>query len=101
MASTCSWRRLHAFKQTAEGYDGKDAGVAAEGVPEVSRFHQKMSTRQVISADMDYSVAESEFVAGNVAMTISGQLGLGNDIERKLALTTSVTTLPKFNGKDV
>ena len=50
-----------------------------------------------ITADMDYSVAESEFVAGNVAMTINGPWGWAN-IE-KAGVDYGVATLPKFNGK--
>ncbi|WP_146443040.1 maltose/maltodextrin ABC transporter substrate-binding protein MalE [Vibrio kanaloae] len=87
----------YAFKQTAEGYDIKDAGVATDGVQKSLGFIEKMVQDKVISADMDYSVAESEFVAGNVAMTINGPWGWENI--KKAGVDYGVTTLPKFNGK--
>ncbi len=77
----------YAFKQTA-GYDIKDAGVLSEACSEVSVPTQENGCQHVASQDMDYSVAESEFVAGNVAMDNQRPFGAGQT-SRKLALTTA------------
>jgi maltose/maltodextrin transport system substrate-binding protein len=87
----------YAFKKTSLGYDVKDAGVATKGVKDAMTFLKKMADDKVISPDMDYSVAESEFAAGNVAMMINGPWGWAN-IE-KAGIDYGVTTLPRFQGK--
>ncbi|WP_117233119.1 maltose/maltodextrin ABC transporter substrate-binding protein MalE [Vibrio maerlii] len=87
----------YAFKQISGGYDVKDAGVAQPGVQDALSFINTMVKDNVISADMDYSVAESEFVAGNVAMTINGPWSWAN--VDKAGIDYGVTTLPKFNGQ--
>ena len=87
----------YAFKKIADGYDVKNAGVNEPGVQSAMSFIEKMVQDNVISADMDYSVAESEFVKGNVAMMINGPWGWSN-IE-KAGIDYGVTTLPKFHGQ--
>nr|WP_232011561.1 extracellular solute-binding protein [Moritella yayanosii] len=62
----------YAFKANANGYDVKDAGVNNAGVKSSMQLVQKLLADNVISPDMDYSVSESEFIKGNVAMTING-----------------------------
>ncbi|MCG7489827.1 maltose/maltodextrin ABC transporter substrate-binding protein MalE [Vibrio sp. Of14-4] len=86
----------YAFKQVKDGYDINDVGVAKDGVQASLTFINNMIKNKVISADMNYSVSESEFAAGNVAMTINGPWGWAN-ID-KAGIDYGVTTLPKFNG---
>lgn len=87
----------YAFKPTATGYDIKNAGINNAGVKGSMTFVKQLIDKKVISPDMDYSVSESEFTKGNVAMTINGPWSWGN-IE-KAGINYGVTTLPKFNGK--
>ncbi|WP_114783828.1 maltose/maltodextrin ABC transporter substrate-binding protein MalE [Vibrio tetraodonis] len=86
----------YAFKQVKDGYDINDVGVAKDGVQASLTFINDMIKNKVISADMNYSVSESEFAAGKVAMTINGPWGWAN-ID-KAGIDYGVTTLPKFNG---
>ncbi|MFY2507404.1 maltose/maltodextrin ABC transporter substrate-binding protein MalE [Vibrio pectenicida] len=86
----------YAFKQVKDGYDIQDVGVAKDGVQASLTFINEMIKNKVISADMNYSISESEFAAGNVAMTINGPWGWAN-ID-KAGIDYGVTTLPKFNG---
>ncbi|MGC3833335.1 maltose/maltodextrin ABC transporter substrate-binding protein MalE [Moritella viscosa] len=58
----------YAFKASANGYDVKDAGVNNAGVKSSMQLVQKLLADKVISPDMDYSVSESEFIKGNVAL---------------------------------
>ncbi len=86
----------YAFKVNATGYDVKDAGVNNKGVQNSMQLVTKMIKNGVISPDMDYSVSESEFNKGNVAMTINGPWAWGN--VEKSGLNYGVAVLPKFNG---
>jgi len=86
----------YAFKYTSTGYNIKDAGIATDGVKLSMNFVKGLVDKGIISADMDYSVSESEFNKGNTAMTINGPWAWGN-IE-KSGINYGVTTLPKFNG---
>ncbi len=87
----------YAFKSQSGGYDVKDAGINKEGVAAAMKFVKSLVDQGVISPDMDYSVSESEFNKGNVAMTINGPWAWDN-IE-KSGINYGVTTLPKFNGQ--
>ncbi|WP_413282813.1 maltose/maltodextrin ABC transporter substrate-binding protein MalE [Vibrio sp. MA40-2] len=87
----------YAFKYTGSGYDVKDAGIATDGVKEAMHFVKSLVDKGIISADMDYSVSESEFNKGNTAMTINGPWAWGN-IE-KSGINYGVATLPTFNGQ--
>lgn len=87
----------YAFKSKVGGYDVKDAGINKEGVAAAMNFVKSLADKGVISPDMDYSVSESEFNKGNVAMTINGPWAWGN-IE-KSGINYGVATLPKFNGQ--
>ncbi|SQD78259.1 maltose/maltodextrin ABC transporter substrate-binding protein MalE [Moritella yayanosii] len=86
----------YAFKVNATGYDVKDVGLNNKGVKNSMQFIKKLLDNGVISPDMDYSVSESEFNKGNVAMTINGPWAWAN-IE-KSGLNYGVTELPRFNG---
>jgi len=86
----------YAFKANAKGYDIKDAGVNNAGVKSSMALVQKLLADNVISPDMDYSVSESEFIKGNVALTINGPWAWGN-ID-KSEINYGVAQLPKFNG---
>ena len=86
----------YAFKYTSNGYDVKDAGINKPGVKGSMQFVVDMVKKGIISADMDYSVSESEFNNGKTAMTINGPWSWGN-IE-KSGINYGVTLLPKFNG---
>ncbi|PMK00858.1 maltose/maltodextrin ABC transporter substrate-binding protein MalE [Vibrio sp. 10N.261.55.A7] len=87
----------YAFKFGADGYDVKDAGIAADGVKDSMNFVKGLVDKGVISPDMDYSVSESAFNQGKTAMTINGPWAWGN-IETS-GINYGVTTLPKFNGQ--
>ncbi|QUM88373.1 maltose/maltodextrin ABC transporter substrate-binding protein MalE [Moritella sp. 36] len=86
----------YAFKANANGYDVKDAGVNNAGVKNSMQLVQKLLADKVISPDMDYSVSESEFIKGNVALTINGPWAWGN-ID-KSEINYGVAQLPRFNG---
>ncbi|QUM82818.1 maltose/maltodextrin ABC transporter substrate-binding protein MalE [Moritella sp. 5] len=86
----------YAFKVNASGYDVKDAGVNNAGVKNSMQLVQKLLADKVISPDMDYSVSESEFIKGNVALTINGPWAWGN-ID-KSEINYGVAQLPRFNG---
>ncbi|CAM3192712.1 maltose/maltodextrin ABC transporter substrate-binding protein MalE [Moritella viscosa] len=86
----------YAFKASANGYDVKDAGVNNAGVKSSMQLVQKLLADKVISPDMDYSVSESEFIKGNVALTINGPWAWGN-ID-KSEINYGVAQLPRFNG---
>ncbi|PSW05206.1 maltose/maltodextrin ABC transporter substrate-binding protein MalE [Photobacterium lipolyticum] len=86
----------YAFKYTANGYDAKDVGVNNDGAKRAMKFVKNLVDTGVISADVDYSVAESGFNKGEVAMTINGPWSWGN-ID-KAGINYGVTLLPKLNG---
>ncbi|MFT5880836.1 MAG: maltose/maltodextrin transport system substrate-binding protein [Moritella sp.] len=86
----------YAFKVNATGYDVKDVGINNKGVKNSMQLLTKLIKNGVISPDMDYSVSESEFNKGNVAMTINGPWAWGN--VEKSGLNYGVAELPKFNG---
>ncbi|MEH0664566.1 maltose/maltodextrin ABC transporter substrate-binding protein MalE [Vibrio scophthalmi] len=87
----------YAFKYGSAGYDVKDAGIANEGVKDAMNFVKGLVDKGVISSDMDYSVSESAFNQGNVAMTINGPWAWGN--VEKSGINYGVATLPKFQGQ--
>ncbi|KLV10431.1 maltose/maltodextrin ABC transporter substrate-binding protein MalE [Photobacterium ganghwense] len=86
----------YAFKFTANGYDAKDVGVNNEGAKRAMNFVKNLVDKGVIAADVDYSIAESGFNQGNVAMTINGPWSWSN-ID-KAGINYGVTLLPKLNG---
>lgn len=86
----------YAFKVNATGYDVTDVGINNKGVHNSMQLITNLIKDGVISPDMDYSVSESEFNKGNVAMTINGPWAWGN--VEKSGLNYGVVELPKFNG---
>ena len=86
----------YAFKFTSEGYNAKDVGVNNEGAMRSMKFVKSLVDKGVIAADVDYSIAESGFNQGNVAMTINGPWSWAN-ID-KAGINYGVTLLPKLNG---
>ncbi|WP_162064388.1 maltose/maltodextrin ABC transporter substrate-binding protein MalE [Vibrio taketomensis] len=87
----------YAFKYTSEGYDAKNSGIQKEGVKDAMNFVKGLVDKGVISPDMDYSVSESGFNQGTVAMTINGPWSWSN-ID-KSGINYGVATLPKFQGQ--
>ncbi|CAH6979564.1 maltose ABC transporter periplasmic binding protein [Vibrio chagasii] len=86
----------YAFKSTPDGYDSSDVGVNNEGAVRAMTFLKKLVDSDVIGSDTDYSVAESEFAQGKVAMTINGPWSWANIDTANIDY--GVTTLPTFNG---
>jgi maltooligosaccharide-binding protein len=87
----------YAFKQTATGFDVKDAGINNKGVHDALNFMKQMVKDGVISSDMDYSVSEAAFNKGDTAMTINGPWSWGN--VEKSGINYGVATLPTFQGE--
>ncbi|QIM62342.1 maltose ABC transporter substrate-binding protein MalE [Pasteurellaceae bacterium Orientalotternb1] len=87
----------YAFKMTPNGYDAKDIGVNNDAAQKGLQFVVDLVKNKVISADMDYSVAEASFNKGNTAMTINGPWSWAN-IE-KSGINYGVAVLPTLNGK--
>lgn len=86
----------YAFKMNADGYDVKDIGVNNEGAQKGLQFVVDLVNKKVISADMDYSVAEASFNKGDTALTINGPWAWSN-IE-KSKINYGVAVLPTLNG---
>ncbi|GAM58963.1 substrate binding periplasmic protein malE [Vibrio ishigakensis] len=86
----------YAFKFTDQGYDVKDVGIANEGVTSAMNFLKSLVDKKVISSDMDYSIADSSFAKGEVAMTINGPWAWGGYDGK---VNYGVTTIPSFNGE--
>jgi len=87
----------YAFKFSNGAYDVKDTGVNNAGSKGAMQFLLDMIRRKEISADVDYSIAESAFNTGKTAMTINGPWSWGN-ID-KSGINYGVTVLPTFKGK--
>lgn len=86
----------YAFKKTSTGFDRTQIGVNnTAGIAGLS-FLVELAKKGVISADMDYAVAESEFNKGNVAMTINGPWSWSNLDKSKV--NYGVAVLPTLNG---
>ncbi|QLB13805.1 maltooligosaccharide-binding protein [Bisgaardia hudsonensis] len=87
----------YAFKYNNNAYDANDIGVNNEGSQKGLQFVVDMVKDKVISADMDYSVAEASFNKGETALTINGPWAWDN-IE-KSNINYGVAVLPTLNGK--
>lgn len=85
----------YAFKFDGQKYDETDIGINNKGAQAGMQFVRDLVQKGVISPDMDYNISESEFIKGNVAMTINGPWSW-NNLENKV--NYGVTTLPKLNG---
>lgn len=86
----------YAFKFDGQQYIAKDTGVNNKGAIQAMSFVKDLIDKSVISPDMDYSIAESEFIKGNVAMTINGPWSWGNIDKSKI--NYGVAVMPKFKG---
>ncbi|MEZ9304124.1 maltose/maltodextrin ABC transporter substrate-binding protein MalE [Vibrio breoganii] len=86
----------YAFKQTDAGYDVKDVGIDKQGVKDAMNFIKSLVDTKVISADMDYSIADSSFAKGEVALTINGPWSWGGYDNK---VNYGVTTIPTFEGQ--
>ncbi|OAN11148.1 maltose ABC transporter substrate-binding protein MalE [Photobacterium jeanii] len=86
----------YAFKFTANGYDAKDVGVNNAGAKRAMTFVKGLVDGGVIAPDVDYTIAESGFNKGEVAMTINGPWSWAN-ID-KAGIDYGVAVLPKLNG---
>ncbi|OBT09471.1 maltose ABC transporter substrate-binding protein MalE [Vibrio sp. UCD-FRSSP16_10] len=87
----------YAFKHTPTGYDVKDVGIDKAGVKDAMNFIKSLVEKKVISADMDYSIADSAFAKGEVALTINGPWAWGGYDNK---VNYGVTTIPTFKGKN-
>ena len=97
-----SWGLFHGqggyvFKFADGAYDTANIGVANEGSIAAGKLIKKLIDDKVMPEGADYSVMESEFVAGNAAMIINGPWSWNN--YRKSEIDFGVTTLPSYNGK--
>ncbi|MEZ8968553.1 maltose/maltodextrin ABC transporter substrate-binding protein MalE [Vibrio breoganii] len=86
----------YAFKHTDAGYDVKDVGIDKQGVKDAMNFIKSLVDTKVISADMDYSIADSSFAKGEVALTINGPWSWGGYDNK---VNYGVTTIPTFEGQ--
>ncbi|MEZ9707825.1 maltose ABC transporter substrate-binding protein MalE [Vibrio breoganii] len=86
----------YAFKHTDAGYDVKDVGIDKQGVKDAMSFIKSLVDTKVISADMDYSIADSSFAKGEVALTINGPWSWGGYDNK---VNYGVTTIPTFEGQ--
>lgn len=78
-------------------YDPNNTGVNNAGSKGALQFIVDMIERKEISADIDYSIAESAFNTGKTAMTINGPWSWGN-ID-KSGINYGVAVLPTFKGQ--
>ncbi|WP_413699907.1 maltose/maltodextrin ABC transporter substrate-binding protein MalE [Psychromonas sp. KJ10-10] len=96
-----SWPLLatdgYAFDFNNGVYDPQNTGVNTAGAKSALQFIVDMIERKDISADVDYSIAESAFNTGQTAMTINGPWAWGN-ID-KSGINYGVTVLPTYKGK--
>ncbi|WP_022942280.1 maltose/maltodextrin ABC transporter substrate-binding protein MalE [Psychromonas hadalis] len=87
----------YAFKFENGVYDAKNTGVNNAGSKGALQFIVDMIERNEISADVDYSIAESAFNTGETAMTINGPWSWAN-ID-KSGINYGVAILPTYKGK--
>ena len=86
----------YAFKFENGAYNPKDVGVNNKGAQNAMSFVKGLVDQKVISPDVDYTIAESGFNKGEVAMTINGPWSWAN-ID-KAGINYGVAKLPMFNG---
>ncbi|MDU8923631.1 maltose/maltodextrin ABC transporter substrate-binding protein MalE [Pasteurellaceae bacterium LIM206] len=87
----------YAFKFENGKYNPNDIGVDNAGAQKALQFVVDMVKNKVISADMDYAIAEASFNKGETALTINGPWSWGN-ID-KSGVKYGVAVLPTLNGK--
>lgn len=86
----------YAFKPTAEGFDVNDVGVNSDGAKAGLQFLSEMIKANMMSADVDYSIAEAAFNKGDVALTINGPWAWSN--MDQTGVNYGVAVLPTFKG---
>ncbi len=89
----------YAFGFKDGAYNPKDTGVNNAGSKGALQFIVDMIERKELSADVDYSIAESAFNMGETAMTINGPWSWGN-ID-KSGINYGVAVLPTFKGQSI
>ncbi|WP_022942219.1 maltose/maltodextrin ABC transporter substrate-binding protein MalE [Psychromonas hadalis] len=87
----------YAFEFQNGAYDPKDTGVNTPGAKGALQFIVNMIERKEISADVDYSIAESAFNTGQTAMTINGPWSWAN--MDKSGINYGVAVLPTYRNK--
>jgi maltose/maltodextrin transport system substrate-binding protein len=97
-----SWAMIsagtYAFKKTATGYDATDTGVNSKEAKQGLNFLVDLAKQGIVDPSMDYSVSESAFAKGDVAMTINGPWSWGN--LEKAGVNYGVAVFPTFAGKN-
>lgn len=86
----------YAFKFEDGKYNSNDIGVNNEGAQKALQFVVDMVKNKVISADMDYAIAEASFNKGETALTINGPWSWGN--VEKSGIHYGVAVLPTLYG---
>lgn len=86
----------YAFKKTATGYDVKDTGVNNAGAKKGAQMLKDLIDKGVMPKGADYSVMESKFNSGKVAMMINGPWAWAN-IE-KSGIHYGVIAIPSVDG---
>ncbi|USD67303.1 maltose/maltodextrin ABC transporter substrate-binding protein MalE [Vibrio sp. SCSIO 43136] len=86
----------YAFEKVEGGYNAAHTGVNNDAGIAGLQFLVDMVNQGVVNPDMDYSVSESEFSKGQVAMTINGPWSWGNLDKR--GVNYGVAVLPTLNG---
>lgn len=85
------------FKQTASGYDVKNTGINNAGARRGLQFMTDLAKNGVVPQDADYSISDSKFNKGEIAMTINGPWAFEN--YKKSGINYGVALLPKLDGK--
>lgn len=86
----------YAFKYQNGKYNIKNVGVNNKGSIKGLQFIVDMVKNKQISADTDYSIAESAFIKGKTAMTINGPWSWANLDKAKM--NYGVMVMPTFHG---
>lgn len=87
----------YVFKQTPEGYDVNDTGIDDAGAKRGLQFMADLAKNGVVPQDADYSISDSKFNKGEIAMTINGPWAFEN--YKKSGINYGVALLPKLDGQ--
>jgi len=85
------------FKNTAEGLNAKDVGLANSGAQTGFKFIRYLAQNKFIPTSTDRSIAFGHFKEGKVGCTIDGPWALAD--LRAAKIPYSVSTIPKISGK--
>ncbi|MBM7035428.1 maltose/maltodextrin ABC transporter substrate-binding protein MalE [Vibrio ulleungensis] len=86
----------YVFERTETGLDASSTTVNSPQAVETMSFLKSLIDDGIISKDMDYAHAESDFNKGQVAMTINGPWAWAN--LDKTGINYGVAELPKYKG---